>query len=208
LRDRRYFLWTMVANLSVVSRLSLGAEVGWATTMCRLGSWLRPSPAVNGLLGEHLVAGATGRLCIFGKNLLDVETLIFRDTKVGARLLAISDNEIMADITLPDHMSPGTVKFVIRTKSGETHAGGDITVIIARSCSVYATSGLSPAGSPGWPTPGTPGWPTPGTPGWPTPGTPGWPTPGTPGWPDYHSNNIERYYNDRPSIAGIGGSLL
>jgi hypothetical protein len=148
------------------------------------GPW--PSPVIDGLLGEYLVAGTTGRLCIFGKNLHHVKTIMFLDPAIDARSVTVSDNEIMVDITAPVNIGVGKRRFFMRTKSGETCTGSDITLIFSR------TSDAS-RGSPSDPPP--------------YPCTPGFPDEKQ-RCPEQRSDTVERYYSDRPAVAGIGASLL
>jgi hypothetical protein len=183
MRNRRYFLSTMIACLSMAPRLSWGAAFGLTTASSSRVGTLWPPPVIDGLLGEYLVKGTTGRLCIFGKNLQHVETLLFRHAGIGARPIMISENELAVDITVPINMRIGKHRFFIKTKSGETCAGGDVTVILVRE-SRYSAS----RGSPRPPT--SPRFPC------------------TPGFPGQRSCTIEEYYNDRPALAGIGASLL
>jgi hypothetical protein len=193
-RNRRHFLSMFAANVSITHRLFVGTGLAWTTTLLGLRqslAWLRPLPAIDGLLGEHLVAGTTGRLCIFGKNLLDAETIIFPDAMIYAQPLAISDNEIIVDITVPENIGVEKLEFHIKTRTGEVYSGGNVRIILHGSSNYNVTQGISPSPCPGWP---------------------GNAPTLTPGWPERHSNAVEQYYNryysDRPPVAGIGGNLL
>jgi hypothetical protein len=201
MRDRRHVLSTMLANfLSLAYRLPLGVKLAGPTTILgihqALASRPPPSPTVDSLLGEYVVTGTTGRLCIFGKNFHDVETIFFQESTIATRFIALSDNELIVDITIPDYIGPGKLKFVIRTKSGQSYPGGDITIIIERLSAYSAGAGLpTVTTSPGMPPPET--------------GTPAGPAgKETPVHPGKNSNAIEQYYKNRHPVVGIGGSLL
>jgi len=192
MRDRRSFLSTMIACFSMTPWLSWGAALGPARTnfgLHRRGASLgQPSPVIDGLLGEYLVPGTTGRLCLFGSDLHHVEALVFQDAAIGARPIMTSEHEIMLDITAPVNLDIGKHRFLIKTKDGESRAGGDIVVIFARASGASASPGSQPQDTPE------------------SPSSSGFPC--TPGFPGQRPCTVEQYYNDRPTIAGIGASLL
>jgi hypothetical protein len=186
MRDRRHFLAILAGCLAVPKRLLRGTGFGFVTAVAGPGraeaSPQRSAPVVTGLLGDNLMAGSTGRLCIFGANLADVAMITFPSTPISVRLLTTSENEITIDCTVPENTDFGNINFSLKDKFGENYAFDDPTVTIVESADYYPTPGFNQYGPPSWP--------------------------GTPGWPQRQSGAIEQYYNERPPVTGIGGDLL
>src|SRR5438477_2326820 len=141
---RRYFLFMITAFSCFPRRRSSGA----------LLTCTSPCPAIDGLLGGRLLAGANNRLCIFGQNLEHVASVMFRDSAIDIQSLAICANEIRIDTYVRDDAGAGRRGLLMKTKSGETYAGGYITIVLPAGHGVAASSTEAQA----WPT--TPGWPT------------------------------------------------
>jgi hypothetical protein len=145
--ERRRFLSALIAIFVNRSLITGGAGI-FASF-----SALRPSRAgqtsgaiVDGLLGEVVEAGSTGRLCIFGQHLIDVKGILFDTPDVEVRNMSVTRLEIIADISAAERLEAGPCMFFLEMESGSICSGGRLTV-----------TALAQSASPGWPK--TPGWP-------------------------------------------------
>jgi len=172
--------------LSTTLRIFWGAAFALMTAIPRLRqlAFSEPKPVIEGQLGEYVVAGTTGRICLVGNNLEHIQDLIFPDTAIGVKPAEICANEAMFDIQTVGHSASGKHTFLVVTKSGETYAGGHITVL-AEPCQWSPTPGFPPTSS---------GYPT--------------PSPTSTGWVEPNTHSIQQYYDECPVVAGIGASLL
>lgn len=181
--QRRRFLSMLISILGNRHSLSGAAAIFASFWTLQPGRAGRPSdPKVDGLLGEVVESGCTGRLCVFGQGLTDVKDIIFDTPDVEVRMASVTGSEIIADIVVSDSLQPGPRMFLLKMKSGSLRNGGRI-VVTAFAKPIYCSGETSCF-------PTSPGvWPR----------SPGWT--GQPGSP-------EQYYEARMISSGLGDSLL
>jgi hypothetical protein len=142
-----------------------------------------PHLAVHHLLGEHLIPGSTGRLCIIGVGLRDVEDVLLSPNPLRVQIVTISDGEIIVDVPVPAHAVPGVRQIVLRTSAGVYHPCGSAVTISYSMADACPSSGSTSDENSGFPQ--TPGF-----------------CEGDP------SQAVEQYYAGRPTTDGIGANLL
>jgi hypothetical protein len=185
--QRRHLLSSLVGYMAVPDRLIWRSGLRWLLPIAGTRQALAapPHPIIHHLLGDHLIPGSTGRLCIIGANLGTVNDVTLPATPVRTEIVSISGTEIVVDVTIPADTAPGMRQIALHTAGGVNHPVAGATVTIAYSTvDACPSSGSKPKRNPAFP--------------------------GTGGFPcdDRHSQTVERYYTERPAIEGIGANLL